>query len=184
MRPLFTWDFVLIMALIVGGGVLGCATTRSPEARYPGIVEQNPNATVRTYPASATRVAWALTEVMQKDAVLEDVKLMVDPQATDTRSFSRVEKQALGLTGVNALHRDANYNITARSKDGLRVGALVLLKGDSAAEVSILYGPVGDEGMSKLLLDEVDTVMAGPLKDPGLTQAVATKPAARQSAQR
>ena len=186
MRPLLTWDFALIMALIVSGGVLGCATTRSPDARYPGVVEQNPNATVRTYPVSATRVAWALAEVMKQDAILEDVKLMVDPQAKDTRPFSRVEKQALGLTGVNSLHRDANYNITAKSKDGQRVGVLVLLKGDSSSQVSMLYGPVGDEGMSNALLDEVDTVMAGPLKDPGLSQAVATKPksATKDSSQR
>ena len=184
MRPLFTWDFVVILALICGGGVLGCATTRSGDARYPGVVEQNPNAMVRTYPASATRVAWALTEVMKQDPILDDVKLMNDPQATNTRAFTRVERQALGLSGMNSLHRDTNYNITAKSKDGQRVGVLVLLKGDSSAEVSMLYGSVGDEGMSKALLDEVETVMAGPLKDPGVAQAVATRPASSRAAQR
>ncbi len=184
MRPLYTCDFLVIIALIAAAGVVGCATTRSGEARYPGVVEQNPNATLRTYPASATRVAWALTDVMKKDSVLDDVKLMVDPQATDTRAFTHAEKQALGLSGVNSLHRDANYNITAKSKDGQRVGVLVLMKGDANAEVSMLYGPVGDPDMSKALLDEVETAMAGPLKDPGVSQASATKPASKRSTQR
>ena len=184
MRPLPVSGIAVLTASIIVGGVIGCATTRSGDARYPGVVEKNPNATIRTYPASATRVAWALTEVMKNDSILDDVKLMVDPGATDTRAFTHAEKQALGLSGMKSLHRDANYNITAKSKDGQRVGVLVLMKGESSTEVSMLYGPVGDEALSRALLDEVEVVMAGPLKDPGIAQAVATKPAPGRSTSR
>ncbi len=181
MRPHTAWKSATIVALGVALGVVGCATTRTGESRHPGVVDKNPNATVRTYPASATRVAWALTEVMRKDDVLEDVKLMIDPQSNDSRPLAHTEKQALGLTGMKSMQRDVNYNILAKSKDGHRVGVLVLLKGDSSAEVSMLYGAVGDPEMSRVLLDQVDAVMAGPLKDPGLSQASASKPAAKRS---
>ena len=181
MRPRTAWKIKTVAALAIAVGVVGCATTRSAEDRHPGVVEKNPNATIRTYPASATRVAWALTEVMQKDGVLEDVKLMVDPQSNDSRPLSHTEKQALGLSGMKTMQRDVNYNITAKSKDGHRVGVLVLLKGDSSAEVSMLYGAVGDVEMSRILLDQVETVMAGPLKDPGLSQVVASKPASKRA---
>ena len=182
MRLQRPWMILAVAALGVGSGVglVGCATTRSAADRHPGVVEKNPNATIRTYPASATRVAWALTEVMKKDAVLEDVQLMVDPQSNDSRAFSHQEREALGLNGMKAMKRDVNYNIMAKSKDGHRIGVLVLLKGDSSAEVSMLYGAVGDVEMSRMLLDQVETVMAGPLKDPGLSQASASKPAAKR----
>ena len=181
MRPHSAWTGSVVPALIITCAVVGCATTRSGEARYPGVVEKNPNAAIRTYPASATRVAWALTEVMKKDAILEEVNLMVDPQAKDSRPLSHSEKQALGLSGMKTMQRDVNYNITAKSKDGQRVGVLVLLKGDSGAEVSMLYGAVGDPALSKILLDEVEVVMAGPLKDPGLAQTSVTKTASKRS---
>ncbi len=181
MRPQTAWIKSIVAATGVAVGVVGCATTRSGDARHPGVVDKNPNATVRTYPASATRVAWALTDVMRKDEVLEDVQLMIDPQSNDSRLLTHTEKQALGLSGMKSMTRDVNYNITAKSKDGHRVGVLVLLKGDSSAEVSMLYGAVGDPEMSRVLLDQVDVVMAGPLKDPGLTTASATKPAAKRT---
>ena len=181
MRPHTAWKSATIVALGVALGVVGCATTRTGESRHPGVVDKNPNATLRTYPGSATRVAWALTDVMRKDEVLEDVKLMIDPRSNDSRPLSHTEKQALGLTGMKSMQRDVNYNILARSKDGHRVGVLVLLKGDSSAEVSMLYGAVGDPEMSRVLLDQVDAVMAGPLKDPGLSQASASKPAPKRS---
>ncbi len=184
MRPQSAWRVSVIASLLATLGVVGCATTRSGEARYPGVVEKNPNATVRTYPASATRVAWALTDVMKKDAILEEVKMMVDPQANDSRPLSHTERQALGLSGLKSMQRDVNYNITAKSKDGQRVGVLVLLKGDSGAEVSMLYGAVGDAELSKVLLDQVDVAMAGPLKDPGISQAAASKPASKRSVTR
>ena len=182
MRHQPTWSLSVCSTLIITAvGVIGCATTKSGDSRHPGVVERNPNATIRTYPASATRVAWALTEVMRRDPILEDVQLMVDPQSNDSRALSHAEKQALGLTGTKAMHHDVNYNILAKSKDGHRVGVLVLLKGASSAEVSMLYGAVGDEAMSKALLDQVDGVMAGPLKDPGLTTASAAKSTPKRS---
>ena len=184
MRPHPAWNVAATAALLISIGAAGCAVTRSGEARHPGVVEKNPNATVRAYPASATRVAWALTEVMKKDPILEDVTLMVDPQSRDSRSLTHAEKQALGFSGVKTLQRDVNYNITAKSKDGQRVGVLVLLKGESDAEVSMLYGPVGDPELSRVLLDQVDTAMVGPLKDPGIAQAAATRPAANRSQNR
>ncbi len=185
MRLQPAWSLATCSTLILAAvGVIGCATTRSGDARHPGVVERNPNATVRTYPASATRVAWALTDVMKKDPILEDVQLMADPQSNDSRPFSHAEKQALGLTGMKSMQHDVNYNILAKSKDGHRVGVLVLLKGESDAEVSMLYGAVGDEAMSKTLLDQVDAAMVGPLRDPGLTPASGTKPAAKRGSDR
>lgn len=183
MRHQRPWTVLAVAALALGGavGLGGCSTTRSGEARHPGVVDKNPNATVRTYPASATRVAWALTDVMKKDPVLEDVQLMVDPQSNDSRAFAHQEREALGLTGMKALKRDVNYNITAKAKNGHRVGVLVLLKGDHEAEVSMLYGAVGDIDLSRVLLDQVDAAMAGPLRDPGLAQASATRPAAKRA---
>lgn len=171
---------VAALGLAVGAELAGCATTRSADERHPGVVEINPNATVRTYPGSATRVAWALTDVMRKDPILEEVQLMVDPQSNDSRALAHKEREALGLGGSKAFKRDVNYNITAKSKDGKRVGALVLLKGNDSAEVSMLYGPVGDVEMSRNLLDQVNVAMAGPLKDPGLAQAGGTRPAAKR----
>lgn len=181
MRPQSAWTFPVLAALVTTFAVVGCATTRSGEGRHPGVVEKNPNATIRTYPASATRVAWALTDVMKKDAILEEVSLMIDPQSRDSRPLSHAEKQALGLSGIKSMQRDMNYNITAKSKDGQRVGVLVLLKGESSAEVSMLYGAVGDAALSKILLDEVEVVMAGPLKDPGLAQASVAKLTSKRS---
>lgn len=169
------------LALVVPLGA-GCAVTRPASDRHPGVTEQSPGAVVRAYPASATRVAWALTEVMRKDKILDDVQLMVDPQSRDSRAFSHVERQALGYSGLKSLQRDVNYNITAKSKDGHRVGALVLLKGDSGAEVSLLYGTVGDAEMSKVLLDQVESTLAGPLHDPGISPASATAKTAKRPA--
>ena len=176
MRPHRSW-IILAVAALGAGGLAGCSTTRSGESRHPGVVEKNPNAVIRTYPASATRVAWALTDVMKKDPILEDVQLMVDPQSNDSRSLSHQEREALGLTGTRALKRDVNYNITAKAKNGHRVGVLVLLKGEREAEVSMLYGAVGDAELSRALLDSVDAAMTGPLKDPGLSQASASRSA-------
>jgi hypothetical protein len=179
MRPHPASHVAATAALFVTLGA-GCAITRSGDARYPGVVEKNPNAAIRAYPASATRVAWALTEVMKKDPILDDVKLMADPQTRDWRGFTHAERQALGFSGVKALQRDVNYNITAKSKDGQKVGVLVLLKGESGSEVSMLYGAAGDADLSRVLLDQVDAAMVGPLKDPGAAPAVATTTAPKR----
>ncbi len=154
----------------------GCATMKGGKDRHPGNVQPNPAAVVRTYPASATRVSWALTQVMKKDPILDDVKLMVDPQSNESRPLSHGEREALGMSALKVAARDLNYNITAKSKDGHRVGAVVQIKGDSDSEVTLLYGTAGDPELSRALLDEVQTALAGPVKDPGLTRASASKP--------
>ena len=180
MRPHPASQIAATAALLITLGAAGCAITHPGEARYPGVVEKNPNAAVRAYPASATRVAWALTEVMKKDPILDDVKLVADPQTRDWRGFTHAERQALGFSGMKALQHDVNYNITAKSKDGQKVGVLVLLKGDSGAEVSMLYGAAGDIELSRVLLDQVDAAMVGPLKDPGVAQTGGTRTAAKR----
>ena len=138
---------------------------------------------VRTYPASATRVAWAMTEVMSKDSILDDVKLMIDPQSDESRPLPRPERDALGLPSMSISARDKNYNIMAKSKDGKRVGVVIAMKGEAESEVSILYGAVGEADLSKVLLDEVEVAIKGPVKNPGLWKAAdASKAEPKKSA--
>ncbi len=158
---------------------LGCSLMSPPKDSHPGAAEINPKAVTRVYPASATRTAWALTQVMQGDSILDDVKLMVDPKSNESRPFSREEKEKLGIPATKRA-RDVNYNIQARSKDGHKVGAVIQLKGESEAEVTLLYGVAGDTDLSRLLLDEAGTALEGSLKKPMLWEASeAAQPPAR-----
>jgi hypothetical protein len=160
----------------------GCSTMKGASERHPGVVDKNPAAVTRVYPASATRVAWALTEVMKKDSIIDDVQLMVDPQSNDSRALSATEREALGVGKFNKLTRDVNYNIKAKSKDGHPIGALVLLKGESSAEVSLLYGSSGDPELSRALLDEVEVALTKPVTDPGVIKAAAAAKTPRKRA--
>ena len=166
-------------ATILAGAVFslafpGCSVMHSStKADHPGIQDLNPHAVVRTYPASATRTAWAMTEVMSKDSILEDVKLMIDPQSNESRPLPKAEREALGLPAMSISARDVNYNIMARSKDGKRVGVVVAIKGEAESEVSILYGSVGEPDLCKVLLDEVEVAIKGTVKNPGLWKASA-----------
>lgn len=165
---------------ILASALVGCSAMKSAQDRHPGVVEPNPNAVTRVYPASATRVAWAMGRVMSQDSILEDVKVMVDPQSNESRPLDPAEREKLGYSRLKVGARDVNYDITAKSKDGHRVGAIVQLKGDSQAEVTLLYGVAGDAELSRVLLDEVEVALAGPAKDPGVSKASASKPAARK----
>lgn len=169
---------------IAASTLLGCSAMRSAQDRHPGAVDRNPQAVTRVYPASATRVAWAMGQVMSQDPILDDVKVMVDPQSNESRPLSPAEREKLGFTRLKVGTRDVNYNITAKSKDGHRVGVVIQLKGESDAEVSLLYGVAGDPELSRAILDEVGVALAGPVKDPGVSRASASKPSARKDAAR
>jgi hypothetical protein len=153
----------------------GCSTMRPAKDRFPGAVDANPKAVNRVYHASATRVAWAMAQVMSKDPILDDVKVVVDPQSNESRPLSTAERDKLGVSRLKIGSHDMNYNVTAKSKDGHRVGAVIFLKGESDAEVSLLYGVAGDPELSRAILDEVEVALAGPLKDPGITRASTAK---------
>jgi hypothetical protein len=155
---------------IVASTLVGCSTMRSAKDRFPGAVDANPKAVNRVYPASATRVAWAMAEVMSKDPILEDVQVVVDPQSNESRPLSQAERDKLGVSRLKVGSHDVNYDITAKSKDGHRVGAVIFLKGESDAEVSLL-----DPEMSRAILDQVEVALNGPLKDPGIKKASAAK---------
>jgi len=150
----------------------GCSVMRpSGGSSHPGIQDRNPSAVIRTYPASATRVAWAMAQVMTDDSILDDVKLMIDPKSNESRPLPKAEREALGLPAMSISARDVNYNIQAKSKDGRRVGALIQIKGEFESEVSLLYGSMGDADLSRVLLDGVDVAIKGPVKNPGLWKA-------------
>ncbi len=166
---------------IVASTMIGCSTMRPAKDRFPGAVDQNPRAVNRVYPASATRVAWAMAEVMSKDPILDDVQVMIDPQSNESRPFSPAEREKLGGSHLKHGAHDANYDITAKSKDGHRVGAVIFLKGESDAEVSLLYGVAGDPEMSRALLDQVEAALNGPLKDPGIKKATTAKAPAKKA---
>ena len=166
----------VVLSAVVAGLVVGCSTMKSAQERHPGAVEINPKAVNRVYPASATRVAWAMGQVMSKDSILDDVQVMRDPQSNESRPLSNAEREKLGFSKFAVGSRDHNYDITAKSKDGQRVGAVIYLKGEDQAEVSLLYGTIGDPDLSRAILDEVEVALKGPVKDPGLTQAVAKAP--------
>jgi hypothetical protein len=156
---------------IVASTLVGCSTMRSAKERFPGAIDQNPKAVTRVYHASATRVAWAMSEVMSKDSILDDVKAVIDPQSNESRPFSQAEREKLGVSRLKLGSHDVNYDITAKSKDGHHVGAVIFLKGESDAEVSLLYGVAGDPELSRAILDAVEVALTGPLKDPGITKA-------------
>ena len=168
-----------LAASTLAGAVLSSALAGCPglhpstKSGHPGIQDQNPHAVIRTYPASATRTAWALTAVMSGDSILEDVKLMIDPQSNESRPLPKAEREALGLPSMSISARDVNYNIMAKSKDGKRVGVVIAMKGEAESEVSILYGSMGEPDLCKVLLDEVETAIKGPVKNPGLWKASA-----------
>ena len=156
---------------VVASSLIGCSTMRPAKDRFPGAVDANPKAVNRVYSASATRVAWAMAEVMSKDPILDDVQVMVDPQSNESRPLSQAERDKLGVSRLKVGSHDVNYDITAKSKDGHRVGAVIFLKGESDAEVSLLYGVAGDPEMSRAILDQVEVALNGPLKDPGIKKA-------------
>ncbi len=160
-----------LLGAIIASATFGCATMNPGKESHPGATEINPKAVTRVYHASATRVAWATTQVMSNDSILDDVKLMADPKSNESRPFSREEKEKLGIPATKLGAKDVNYNIQAKSKDGHRVGVVIQLKGEADAEVTLLYGVAGDTDLSRLLLDEVGTALDGPLKKPMLWKA-------------
>ncbi len=171
---------VLLWATIASA-TFGCATMRPSKESHPGATEINPKAVTRVYHASATRVAWAMTQVMSKDSILDDVKLMVDPKSNESRPFTREEKEKLGIPSTKLAAKDVNYNIRAKSKDGHRVGVVIQLKDEEDAEVTLLYGVAGDTDLSRLLLDEVSTTLEGPLKKPMLWKSSEADAAPKQT---
>lgn len=141
--------------LILGCLGLGCATMKPSGTAHPGITEQNPNAVVRAYPATATLVAQKFADVMSADTVLTAVLMTPDSASREFRNFSRLDRQALGISLLTPAN-DVNYNITAKSKDGHPVAVAVRLKGDAGSEASVLYGFAGDPDLSRDLLDRVE----------------------------
>ncbi len=175
---------ILAGTLLILAAMHGCATVRSGGSKHPGIQDVNPHAVIRTYPVSATRLAWAMTDVMTRDPILDDVKLMIDPQSNESRPLPHAEREALGLSPMAVTARDVNYNIQAKSKDGQRVGVVIQIKGESDSEVSLLYGVAGDPGLSRAILDEVEVALKGPVKNPGLWKASAAKAESKKSTTR
>ena len=161
--------------------VAGCSTMKSGPSRFPGIQDMNPNAVNRDFDASATRVAWAMTEVMKKDPIIDDVKLMVDPQSNESRLLGREEHEKLGIPATKITAHDMDFNIQAKSKDGQRIGVVIALKGEAGSEVSLLYGEAGEKDLAKALLDDVEAALKGPVKRPELWKADGSAPASKKA---
>ena len=124
----------------------------------------SPNAVTRTFPASASLVARTMADVMAQDPILDEVAMSPDTSSKEYRNFSRADRQALGISPLT-LANDVNFNIRAKCKDGFPVAATIRLKGESSAEVSVLYGFGGEPDLSRDLLDKVQAALAAPAKD-------------------
>ena len=85
--------------------------------------------------------------------------------------------QTLGISLLTPAN-DVNWDLKARSKDGHPVTVAVRLKGESGAEVSVLYGFAGDPDLSKDLLDKLELALAKPPKDTEVAKTSSSKTAA------
>ena len=157
------------LSLTLGCLVLGCATMRTSDSRYPGITEPNPNAVTRVFPASATLVAQRMTDVMGQEEILDAVAMVPDTASKEYRNFSKADRQALGISLLTPAN-DVNFNITAKCKDRAPVAVAVRLKGESSAEVSVLYGFGGDPDLSRDLLDKLQAALPGPAEGQAVTR--------------
>ncbi len=165
--------------LIVGCMVLGCSTLHPSAYQHPGITQPAPNAVIQTFPASSTLVAERMVDVMKQDDILENVVMYHDPANRECRSFSKADRQALGISPLT-LANDVNFEIKAKCKDGAPVTAAVRLKGDSGAEVSVVYGFGGDPDLSRDLLDKVEAVLT---KSNAVAKTANSNASARKSAE-
>jgi hypothetical protein len=68
-----------------------------------------------------------------------------------------------------------NFDIKARCKDGSPVTVAVRLKGESSAEVGIVYGFGGEPDLSRDLLDKVEKVLTAPSKDGAVAKTAGTR---------
>ncbi len=151
-------------------GVFGCSIMHP---QHPGITDQNPDAVIREFPATATQMAKILADVMASDPIIDNVS-MSPAGGREYRNFSKAEREILGASMLT-LANDVNWNVQGRSKDGHPVSVAIRLKGESSCEISVLYGSRGDEALSKDLLDKAQDFLTRSVKDPAVSQAVATK---------
>jgi hypothetical protein len=173
MRRAAPWSLV-----VVAGLIYGCSTMKPHGSNHPGLTDLNPNAVIRTFPASATLVARTMADVMGEDSIIVNVSMTPDAKSKEFRNFSRADREALGISPLTPAN-DVNYNITARSRDGHPIDVAVRLKGESGSEVSVLYGFAGDSGLSRDLLDKAEVALAKPPKDSGVAKTAGSKSAAK-----
>ncbi len=165
--------WVLVSCLAVG-----CSTVRHRGSDHPGITEPNPSAVNRVYPASATLVARTVADVMSQDSIIDDVSMVADAGSKEYRNFSREDRQRLGISMLTPAN-DVNFNIKAKSKDGRPIAVAVRLKGESSAEVSLLYGFGGDSDLARDILDRVGIALESVPKDTAVAKASGSKAASR-----
>jgi hypothetical protein len=165
--------------LIVGCLAFGCSTINPSAYQHPGITQPVAGSVTRTFPASATFVAERMVDVMKEEAILENVVMYHDPANKECRKFSKADRQALEISPLTPAN-DVNFEIKAKCKDGSPVVVAVRLKGESSAEVSVMYGYGGEPDLSRDLLDKVQAVLTSPAKDSAVAKAAGT----RKSAQR
>lgn len=163
-------------SLVVVGLNFGCSTLHPSAYQHPGITDPDPNAVTRTFEATSTLVAERLVDVMKQEEILENVVMYHDPANRECRSFTRADRQALGISPLTPAN-DVNFDVKAKCKNGQPVTVAVRLKGPSGAEVSILYGFAGDAELSRDLLDKVANVLAK--SDSGVKTASAKASTAR-----
>ena len=162
---------------------LGCSTMHPRASDHPGITEPNPNAVNRVYPATATVVAQTVADVMSQDSIIDGVSMTPDTSSKEFRNFTRADRQKLGISLLTPAN-DVNYNIKAKSKDGRPIAVAVRLKGESSAEVSLLYGFGGDDDLSRDILDKVGIALEGVPKDPAVAKTADSKAASRAGVSR
>ena len=162
---------------------LGCSTMHPRASDHPGITEPNPNAVNRVYSASATIVAQTVADVMSRDSIIEGVSMTPDTSSKEFRNFTRADRQRLGISLLTPAN-DVNYNIKAKSKDGRPIAVAVRLKGESSAEVSLLYGFAGEDDLSRDILDKVGFALEAPPKDAAVAKTAGSKAASRSGVSR
>jgi len=116
---------------------------------------------------------------MKQEAILDNVVMYHDPANRECRNFSKADRQTLGISLLTPAN-DVNFDIKAKCKDGSPVIVAIRLKGESSAEVSVVFGYGGDPDLSGDLLDKLQAVLTAPVKD----KALAKTAGAGKSAQR
>ena len=155
---------VMFSALVVSGLGLGCSTMHPAASQHPGVIDAKPGAVVRSFPASSTLVSERMVDVMRREEILQDVVMYHDPASKECRSFSRLDRQLLGISPLTPAN-DVNFEVKAKCKDGSPVIVAVRLKGDHEAEASVLYGFGGDNDLARDLLDKVESALNAPGPD-------------------
>ena len=132
-------------------------------------IDPNPKAVNRVYPASATRVAWAMAEVMSKDPILDDVKVMVDPQSNESRPLSHGRAREAGdLPAQARLARRELQHHGQVARTATASASSSTSRASPTPRSACSTASAGDPELSREILDEVEAALAGPAEGPGI----------------